>query len=261
MTETGRTGKAGRAEVQDKPKRRKSALHRFIGAIFTAFFLGMLVLVVVNIYQWNSSGYDAMMQNLNSHYQTEMSSLMVRNGAVAVYTIAMFQLINSKFTQWISNSKREIQSLEASKHISFLQSVRNKAQQFNQHTKSNFVDGMLSGAFGHIKQIGCMLWASFIVLLFKFISVFAAILIYIFAGLLGALDGLVVRYVRTAEGGRESTFIFHKMTNVIIQLPIWLIIIYLISPVLINPMIVIALLALSFFVVFNIATSNLKKFL
>ena len=74
-----------------------------------------------------------------------------------------------------------------------------------------------------------------LVLLFKFINIVGAALIYLLAALFGACDGLVTRYVRTAEGGRESTFIFHQMTNMVIQIPVGLIMIYLISPVLINP--------------------------
>ena len=262
--ETKETKKTKKTEKQkkekmEKTKKKKSALRRFIGSIFTAFFLGILVLVIINAYQWHNKGYNTMMFNLNGQYQTEVTSLITQNSTVAAYTIAIFQLINSKFTNLVSSSKEKIASLKSLQHFRFLQNKTKKTKKTNR--QRNFITGMLNSACGYLKQIGCMLWASFILLSFKFVSIFAAILIYLFASLLGALDGLVTRYIRTAEGGRESTFVFHKITGVIIQLPCWLIIIYLISPILINPTLVIVLLALSFFTAFNIATANLKKFL
>jgi hypothetical protein len=229
-----------------KPKTKKSILRSFIGAVFTAFWLGLLVLISLNAYHWSRKGYNTMMLNLNNDYQTEVSSLMIRNNAFATYIVSVFKFINSKF--------KKIQPL--------LQHTKDKTKEITQtKNKNNFISGLLTGTSGYLQKIGCMLWACFKILLFKCISIFGAALIYLFASLLGALDGLVSRYIRTAEGGRESTFIFHKMTNAVIQFPIWLVVIYLISPALINPMLIIALLALSFFVVFNIATSNLKKFL
>lgn len=266
----------------EKPKPRKSAFRRFIGTVITAFFFGFLLLVAVNIYAWINQGYDGMMQNINRHYQIEINAMTVRNKNIATYSIAAFSLMNDYVSRLMFRGKQKINQMDNAGRLNvfgFLpnesavknnkQNKRNKSnksafandEKANQGNHNNFMSDIIFSIPVLFQSIVAMLWASFWVLVFKFISVFSAILIYVFAGLLGALDGLVMRYVRTAEGGRESTFIFHKMTDTILQIPIWLIFIYLLSPVLINPTWIIVLLSLSFFLVFNIATANLKKFL
>lgn len=237
-------------------KKQKSMLQRFISTSVTAFFLGFLVLVIFNAYEWKTTDYKNMMQNLNNNQEKIISSLSMQNMDFAAYSVAVFQVINDEFKQWFLGSAKDFQAWQKNNRFGFFLHSENKEPK-----NSNFIGDMVSGSFGFLQKVCCMLWMSLGVLIFKFISIFGAFLIYLFASLLGALDGLVKRYIRTAEGGRESTFVFHKMTSVIIQFPLWLIIIYLISPMLINPMLVISLLALAFFVVFNIATSNLKKFL
>lgn len=242
-----------------KPKKSKTMLQRFISAAATAFFLGFLVLVIFNAYMWITKGYNKMIENLDNNYQEKIiSSLTIQNSSISAYSVAAFELINDKFKKWILNSEKQFQLWQKNNQFGILQNLPTEKTLVK---KANCIEGILESAFSSLQKIGFMLWVCFTVLVFKFISIFGALLIYIFASLLGALDGLVTRYIRTAEGGRESTFIFHKLTDVIIQFPIWLIAIYLISPALINPMLIISLLALAFFVVFNIAASNLKKFL
>ena len=52
------TDKESKREAENKPKRKKSALRRFVSAVITSFFLGMLMMIVVNIFQWNNKGYE-----------------------------------------------------------------------------------------------------------------------------------------------------------------------------------------------------------
>lgn len=256
--------------------RKKSASWRFISAVSWAFFLGFLCLLILNIYEWHQQGFDPMMQGLSAHYASEVDILMQKNMVVGTYSVAALQLLSDKVTMLFGKSdtantsdtsnqslgNRVGQTIKG--RLGFIPFISaNHEQQNNQHDlkSSSLFSGVFVDGLSKLAQIGAMLWASFLVLLFKFINIFGAALIYLLAALFGACDGLVTRYVRTAEGGRESTFIFHKMTDTIIQIPVWLIMIYLISPVLISPTLIIGLLALSFFMVFNIATANLKKFL
>ena len=262
------------SEHQNKPiPRKKSASWRFIGAVLWAFFLGFLFLLMLNLYEWHREGFNPMMQNLSVHYASEVDILMQKNVVIGAYSVAALQLLNAKVIGSKPASEDTAQGDESSvgntvgqavkeKH-GFIPFVSNHVQQNNQQNSrsASLFSGIFVDGLSTLAQIGAMLWASFLVLLFKFINIMGATLIYVLAALLGACDGLVTRYVRTAEGGRESTFIFHKMTDTILQIPAWLIMIYLVSPVLINPTFMIGLLALSFFMVFNIATANLKKFL
>lgn len=244
-------------EVRDeKPKRKKSIFRRFMGTILWAFILGFLLLLTMNAFEWYSKGYDTMMNDLQQHYQTELNSLMIRNAFIGSYSMAALQFLDNKISSWIMGSEEAAEEIHLPHQFLFV-FVKEKSVEKSDVLFSGALTNSLKGA----QKIGGMLWASFLVLSLKFISVLAAFLIYLFAALFGALDGLVVRYIRTAEGGRESTFIFHKMTETIVKIPALLIMLYLISPILINPTLVIILLASSFFLVFNIATANLKKFL
>lgn len=96
----------------------------------------------------------------------------------------------------------------------------------------------------------------------KFISVFCSFSVFIFAGFLGLLDGLLTRYIRTAEGGRESTYIYHHLADALFKIPFCLVVAYLALPFpLKNPLILVVILAMISFLFCRLSASNLKKFI
>lgn len=60
----------------------------------------------------------------------------------------------------------------------------------------------------------------------------------LFIYIVGAIDGLVARYVRTQGGGRESAFIYHRSKFVAITLLGTLLMAVLLSPVVVDPQLV-----------------------
>lgn len=113
----------------------------------------------------------------------------------------------------------------------------------------------------HIMRFFSILGMTFKLLIAKFASIFVSIWVFVFASILGAMDGLLSRYIRTVEGGRESTFIFHRVSGVVIKIPVAIVFLYLSTPFFLNPKWVVMVMSLLFFGFFYIATANLKKFL
>jgi len=231
--------------------RSKSILSQFVSTVFWSFFLGILILVMISAVQWKKQGYPNMLQNLNSQYFSEVNYLTQHNTFLSNRCVSFFNLLDQKIVSLMTDAKTTF----AKSHLNEKISIEN-----NEGHHSLFTSA-LADSLGGIKKITLMLWESLLILSFKFINVFGAISLFVFALLFGALNGLVTRYVRTMEGGRESTFMFHKMTGMIIQLPLWIIILYFVLPLLINPTIIIGLLTGSLFLVVYIATSSLKKFI
>jgi hypothetical protein len=95
----------------------------------------------------------------------------------------------------------------------------------------------------------------------KTVSVLVSLWVFVFSSLLGAMDGLLNRYKRTCEGGRESTYIYHKVSSSMYKIPLAILVVFLSLPLDINPEIVVILLSITFFMYFYITTSSLKKYL
>lgn len=97
--------------------------------------------------------------------------------------------------------------------------------------------------------------------LLKFISVLCSFMVFVFAGVLGGLDGLLSRYIRTAEGGRESTYGYHFLADSVFKIPFLLVLVYLALPFSISPLLIVCALSLLIFMFSRISTSHLKKFM
>ena len=102
---------------------------------------------------------------------------------------------------------------------------------------------------------------SFLLVCIKFISFFSSTLLFVFSGLLGALDGLRKRYIRTMEAGRESTYMYHNISLIFRQLSLLLLLAYLLLPVMIPATAVVIAISSGLFVYCHLLCSTLKKFL
>lgn len=102
---------------------------------------------------------------------------------------------------------------------------------------------------------------SFLLVMIKFIGIISSLLLFIFSGLLGALDGLNRRYVRTIEAGRESTYLYHNISALFKQVPMFVVLVYIVAPLTIPTTFIIALISVALFVYCNLFFTNLKKFL
>ena len=265
-------------------------------AMLWGFFIGVLI----NSYLWIKDGYAQFAHNAQATYQQQMDNIALRNQQVvrAYHHITdltrkvwclrpgVGNFESNSQSYWSKNSSQMDQdsalcSQESNEMVSSKASARgdvwleNKWQHSLHTTRqlswrvpwlskldqyvdvSYYLDN--SQVFWH--RLVSMLVLTAKVVIAKCISLFASVWVFIFAALIGALDGLVARYIRTSEGGRESTFIFHKVADGLLKIPVILLFLYLTSPFFINPEWVVVLMGVLFFAFFYTATANLKKFL
>ncbi len=231
--------------VQHEVKKKQRGLLSFLFAVARAIFWGFLVGMLINGFMWHHEGYQALMKDLKITYQEQVNGIALRNQAISDhYDLAV-------------NGIKETSQREEAKAMSWLDHFAKG--QFLKNSPE--VTQKAHGVVGFIDHLVNVAWGTLEVLIAKFFSVFASFWVFIFAAFLGAMDGLLARYIRTQEGGRESTFIFHRVSDVVIRLPIGILFLYLTLPFFLNPEMVVVIVSVLFFSFFYLATANLKKFL
>lgn len=216
-------------------------LLKVVSSIFWAVVLG----VCINSYWWYTRGFEQVITELNSTYQSQLSGLAYRNASLISLVDAGSQSVNDKVAKWTEVARSELS------HVPVFQSMRHNHQ----------VTSYFSQPISLATKIYCLVQKTLLVALAKILSIATSIWVLIFAAIFGASDGLRSRYIRTMEGGRESTFIFHRVSSALIQAPIAVLFLYLLLPITLNPEIVVIGISLLFFACFYLTTANLKKFL
>jgi len=231
-------------------KQRRGALGNFIAAVKFALILGFVASLLINFYSWYKEGYSyTISQKISPSASRGTSAIAQRNATLAAYCIAVLQLIDSWGNELSSYTQAQIQH----------NALTGKLKIFNSNPSNQKI-------WVQIKKIKTI-WKHFlgiflgtaIEVFIKFASVFLSFFIYLFALLLGAVDGLVEREIRRAEGGRESTFLFHRVADTVLKIPGLILIVFLACPIAINPLIAVYTMALLFFCFANILCANWKK--
>ena len=223
------------------PHRKKGG---FIGRVLSALVLGLLGSVLINIVDWNIRGYDVVMNKLSDSYENQMNSLTGHNQAMATNIIIGFNAVSSTLNKTVLFSENKLtQLLPGTKKIQPQHALWFQSVVVTIYKTITIIADTVKVMLVKMGSLLCSLW------------------IFIFATLLGLFDGLVARYVRTVEGGRESTFIFHKFTDTFLKFPGLVLLSYLLMPSYISSEMVIMVLSVIFFVTCFTATSQLKKYL
>ncbi|MCE3237398.1 MAG: hypothetical protein K0R24_379 [Gammaproteobacteria bacterium] len=227
---------------------RRGSDNSVVSKLIFVLWVAWVVAMGLNIVDWHRKGYTALIQKLDQNYAEQMKGLFIRNETMSVYSDAVIVLIKQHTQLFFIVMVGKIKSLLSSVRLFDFKSDKQEEE-------------CMSMISQEVIQFLSVMVKTTQVLLAKVISVLASFWVYIFYSLVGVLDGLVKRYIRTSEGGRESTFVFHKVSNLVIQLPVGIVVLYLIVPDLFSPEIVVILMSFSLFAFFKIATSQLKKYL
>ena len=224
-------------ELQNEIKRAPNGFIGFVCSLLMTLFWGLLIGLIINGAYWSLMGFKALNQDLNTTAIEQSNSF---------------------------DGNTDFSSKYLSKAMSYLKAKEATALEYLVLSKGE----MLSPIKPWAKKVA--LWLNhFIVVVFKtlevlmlkFASVFASSWLYVFFALMGAIDGLLSRFIRTEEGGRESTFLFHKISASMLKLPLGVLFLYLSLPVFIEPQWVVLVVGVLFFGFFKLSTSNLKKFI
>jgi hypothetical protein len=231
-------------------KQHRGMLGNFFAAIKFALIFGFMASLIINLYCWYEKGYAyTIAQKISQSVSLGTSAIAARNATLAAYCIASLQLIDSWGSELSSYSQKQIQQKTPK---STILAAFFKAD----HAKQKLWFSKIKIAWKHFWSI---FLGTAIEIFIKFASVFLSFFIYIFALLLGAVDGLVQREIRRAEVGRESTFLFHKIADSILKIPGVILIVFLACPIEINPLVAIYTMAFLFFCFANILCANWKK--
>jgi hypothetical protein len=222
----------------------KSITGKFTFVLLVAWVIAM----GVNMVDWHRKGYTTLMQKLDQNYAEQMKGLFIRNEKMGLYSDAMIIFVEQHTQSFFIRVIQKIKSLLSS--VSLFNFKPNKRE-----------EEFISMVGQYVIQFLSVVVRATQILFAKVLSILVSFWVYVFYALVGVLDGLVRRYIRTIEGGRESTFVFHKISHLVIQLPVGIVALYLIVPGLFSPEIVVILMSFSLFGFFKIATSQLKKYL
>lgn len=199
--------------------------------------IGLVVGVGINSYMGYKLGYAPMMKALHHTLSEQLAGLGFRDKPLAEESGWVMKQIATQVVRWEQAGEQVV-----TKRVP---------------TQPSTLTHWVALANRGLSLIGLTL----ALMAAKLLSVSISLLVLVFAALIGAMDGLLKRYIRTQEGGRESTFVFHRISDVLITAPVLLLVIYLALPIYLPPQAVVMAMSGLVFLFFTIATTNLKKFL
>jgi hypothetical protein len=228
-------------EVREAPLKRKNLSHLFTGTV-ASVTLGAVGSLILNCVKWHVEGYPAVMSELSALVTRESQSITI----APTWVLFAFE--------WTSS----VAGMICHSLVIFFEEFSHQRGFFEgatplEHRGHELI--LFAQRFIHV--FGFVLWISVL----KVLSILSAFWLFVFSSLIGSLDGLLSRYIRTSEGGRESAFFFHHVSDVLLSLPALVFFGVLIVPFFISPVWVKSLLAMLLFIFFHTQASSLKKFL
>lgn len=166
--------------------------------------------------------------------------------------VAYARIIKEANSQFINISKRN-------EYVTFLvEHMVSKLVGINKRISNIHINKRLKSS---ILLIANMMAAVALLTILKISSLFISLMMIVFASLLGCVDGLCYRYIRTMEGGRESTFLYHQGSEKLLMLASMFIFGFVLLSSFDYPQGVVAILALIGFTYTYTTFSQLKKYL
>lgn len=231
-------------EHTPKLKRRAPSL------IFWCVFLGAsgyVSLLGFNVVNWYEHGFSTALQTIQDHTKVTLSELNTRNRWAQATMIAMSQLLSESLSHYGERAELKLRSAE-----------QGRIAQGELNSKLLKEATHLESGGKHFLSI---LKLTFWQLSIKIMALLESIWVLACAAVVGAMDGLCKRYIRTSEGGRESTLLYHSAGKRFMLLPMSVILLYLALPLFVSGLVATMALALCVFIYFNVRMSCLKKYL
>lgn len=228
----------------------EGAVTKFTFGTINAVFFGFLIMLCFNAYMWDRQGYQTLMHALNHEYQLQTQNIFNRDKSASLE----YNELSNIDAREIDAEKNNINKIIKNNPLNFSTYFTNHKLNISIENKVHLVEKFIS-------KIETISVNTIKIIFAKLTAVFASILVFMAFIILGTSDGLLSRYIRTSEGGRESTLMFHKVSDKLIQASSIIIFLYLICPIFISPEWVVVLLSFLLLMYCRSATSNLKKYL
>lgn len=235
---------------QFKPKR-----NGVLGALIKGIVWGWLLSFLISISYWLSDGFDMANNRLSN---------MVHAEALIVGSYS-----NPAITEYITSTTNKIKTeIQAAKRNS---NANKEAWQIKMDVNSIGVNGFLEPAIQHIRKLEVkskvslndlcfLLKNNTLMVLGKILLLTLALPLLVLSWIFGVVDGFTLREVRTAELGRESSFIFHRFLSFVPGVLLVLVAIYIVVPMWINPVLFIVCASILILMLTTKTVSKFKKY-
>ena len=243
------------AEEQPKyTEKRKSSLPcRVISTLILSLLLSIIVEWLCITFLWPEEGYlhsKRVMQEEFAWFSAEFQQSLIYSYPVAlaeqvIHFVHQWLFVKSGIQDWLNTPTGNVSAI--------------RLDSFSFDTLKN-TDWVAYIVFYVRSYIESMLYVTIIFIIRLMIIVLTSPL-FIMAGIVGLIDGLVQRDLRRFGVGRESAFKYHhaKRTVAPIMFIAW--IVYLSIPFSIHPNLILIPAALLFGVMISLTASNFKKYL
>lgn len=223
--------------------RRKQGI---VANMISAIVIGFILTFMVNLIMWQLTSIDSTIEKIQKAQSAHLSNI---NMDSLPWFIGSFKEVLDILTHKVNKNYKDSR-LQIDKYLEGwgIASGDNENSLLQKITDGslNFVTLFLSVAM---------------LMLLKLITIAASLFLYTVCGLIGLLDGLVDRYKRTMQAGRESTFVFHHVSKLVLSMPALIVFIYIVSPFYISPVLVNIVIAALIFAGTKIYGANLKKYM
>lgn len=243
------------SEKTTKPK-RSLLTTVIVSALFSFLFVACWV-----IFNWVTLGFNQTAQKLA--LLTAKNNEIVRHIPGSIWTNLSSHWTNQ---QNFHQARRQMQTLgQTGRDVS--QDVIAAASDFMPDLSENTArigsgfDKAWSQLSEKLYEGMVLLKLSTALVLVKLMILFAAIPLFVLLGAVGLVDGLSLREIRTAELGRESSYIFHQLNKWVFHLVFLMLFIWLAMPVSVEPHWVLMPLSLLFAFMLSLTASRFKKHL
>jgi hypothetical protein len=217
----------------ERPLQETGVLVKQLHNIVRVSVYGVIIALIINAIDCYQHGFKQTSMKITRSYDQALFELGGRSAMAAAYISAGVKIASSYFSTLFSTN----QSRWDYQHVN----ERNMTRVVGESCQI-----ILQTVESHVAKIA---------------AVFSSWFLFLMAYLLGTLDGLTIRYRRTEEGGRESTFVFHKVSQRILSIPTLILSAYLFLPLSFSPLWVVAGVALLLFYFSQVSAANLKKFI
>ena len=205
----------------------KQSTHWVEKFVFT-LFLATCIHFALSMYHYTQDGFDAAYQEVVDQGEEELFILFGYHPTITINMLST--MLETK--NWLINKVSTFWSQETA-------SLSDKASKLDFSEKKNHwglgdkkqaVTTWWQGSWSLVKNLCWLFIENCKVVLYKAIVFVYAIPLLAVSSVVGSIDGLIHREIRTQEMGRESSFLFHKFSRLSSRLIATLMMAYFILP-------------------------------
>ena len=243
---------------ENKPQKQKRSI--VITTLVSALFSFLFIMLWVS-FNWVTLGFSQTAQKLAMMQMKNKE--IVRHIPGSVWESVSTNLANQPQLQEMTAQMHTMVRKGSEASIDALVAASDFLPDFTSSTLSSRSE--LNSAWGLLSQ---KLYQGFFLLklstslvLTKLLILVAASPLFLLLGAVGLVDGLSQREIRTAELGRESSYLFHQLNKWVFHLVFMVMFVWLALPMSVEPYCILMPLSLLFAFMISLTASRFKKHL